>query len=82
MFCYGQQPKTFAICASATGTCIITLRLDGVCGSVIGKVNITPTNGYQLFTSDIQHALGVHDLYLCFSNTEGDTRLDWWQFHL
>ncbi len=74
-------PQSFEICASVTGACTITLRVDGVCGSVIGKVDLTETNGYQMFTTPVQFAQGVHDLYLCFSNTSGDTRLDWWRFH-
>ncbi len=73
-------PSQFSIVAQTTGTCTVTLRLDGICGSVIGTVDITPTTDYQAFATQVEHAVGVHDLYLCFSNATGDTRLDWWQF--
>ena len=59
-------------------------RLDGVCGSIIGTLNIIPTKSlddYQTFTSEVKHAIGVHDLYICFSNASGETHLDWWKFN-
>jgi hypothetical protein len=77
-------PKDFALVAAATGKCTVTLRVDGVCGSVIGTLDITPTtsvDNYQTFTTKIQHAIGVHDLYLCFSNVSGEVHLDWWKFN-
>jgi hypothetical protein len=76
-------PKQFSIAAASTGACTITLRVDGVCGSVIGTVDITATpslDNYQTFTAKAEIAQGVHDLYLCFSKTSGETHLDWWQF--
>ena len=77
-------PKSFNIVASTTQGCTVTLRLDGVCGSIIGTLNITPTKSlddYQTFTSEVKHAIGVHDLYICFSNASGETHLDWWKFN-
>ena len=35
---------------------------------------------YKAFSTKVSNASGVHDLYLCFSDNMGDTRLDWWQF--
>ena len=78
-----QVPKEFSIAAASTGACTITLRVDGVCGSVIGTVDITATpslDNYQTFTAKAEIAQGVHDLYLCFSKASGETHLDWWQF--
>ena len=77
-------PKDFDLTAAATGNCTVTLRVDGVSGSVIGTLNITPTasaDTYQTFTTKVEHAIGVHDLYICFSNASGDIRLDWWKFN-
>jgi hypothetical protein len=59
------------------------LRLDGQDGPVIGEVVISKTGSvekYKTFSAKILNASGVRDLYLCFSDTEDDTRLDWWQF--
>ena len=38
-------------------------------------------NIYQTFTAEVKHAIGVHDLYICFSNASGETHLDWWKFN-
>ena len=78
-----KPPREFTITAASTGSCTITLHVDGVCGSVIGKVTIGATaslDDYKTFTAAAEIAQGVHDLYLCFSNATGETHLDWWQF--
>ena len=80
---FGQGAKSFAITAAATAGCTVTLRLDNQDGPVIGTVAITSTGTvekYKSFKAKVANASGVHDLYLCFSGTSGDTRLDWWQF--
>ena len=80
---FGSGATTFQVTAASTGRCTLTLRLDGKDGQVIGTVSIThtgSTDSYRVFTTDVKKVKGVHDLYLCFSNTSGDTRLDWWQF--
>ena len=80
---FGQGAKSFAITAAATAGCTVTLRLDSQDGPVIGTVTITSTGSvekYKSFKAKVANASGVHDLYLCFSGTSGDTRLDWWQF--
>ena len=80
---FGQGAKSFAITAAATAGCTVTLRLDSQDGPVIGTVAITSTGTvekYKSFKAKVANASGVHDLYLCFSGTSGDTRLDWWQF--
>ena len=72
-----------AITAAATGSCTITLRLDSQEGPVIATLPIGKTGSvekYKTFSAKILNASGVRDLYLCFSDTEDDTRLDWWQF--
>ena len=80
---FGQGAKSFAVTAAATAGCTVTLRLDSQDGPVIGTVTITSTGTvekYKSFKAKVTNASGVHDLYLCFSGTSGDTRLDWWQF--
>ena len=77
--------KQFAITASAAmkAGCTITLRLNSNKGPVIGSLNIKSTGSvdkYRSFTTKIKEATGVHDLYICFSNAQGDIHLDWWQF--
>ena len=80
---FGKGAKNFNIIASAKGKTTVTLRLDSQNGPVMGKVNITPTGSledYRVFSAKVKKIAGVHDLYLCFDNTTGDVRLDWWQF--
>ena len=75
--------KLFLLNAAAAGRCTVTLRLDAADGPVVGTVNVTPTRDvehYRNFTAKVKGAEGVHDLYLCFSQTSGDVRLDWWSF--
>ena len=75
--------KKFHITASSTGSCTITLHLDSTDGPVIGTAVISNTGTiekYRSFTAKVKNAAGVHDLYICFNNNKGDTRLDWWKF--
>ena len=75
--------KKFHITASSTGSCTITLHLDSTDGPVIGTAVISNTGiieKYRSFTAKVKNAAGVHDLYICFNNNKGDTRLDWWKF--
>ena len=75
--------KKFHITASSTGSCTITLHLDSTDGPVIGTTVISNTDTiekYRPFTTKVKNAAGVHDLYICFNNNKGDTRLDWWKF--
>ena len=77
--------KQFAITASAAikAGCTITLRLNSNKGPVIGTLNVKSTGSvdkYRTFTTKVKEATGVHDLYICFSNAQGDVHLDWWQF--
>jgi hypothetical protein len=69
--------------AAATGSAVITLRIDSADGPVIGTLNVKDTGSaekYRAFSTKVNNAKGVHDLYICFSQTSGDVRLDWWQF--
>jgi hypothetical protein len=80
---FTQGAKSFAITAAATGSCTVTLHLDSPDGPVIGTAYIKTTGSadkYRAFTAKVKDATGVHDLYLCFGNVQGDVRLDWWQF--
>ena len=80
---FGEGARRFAITAAATGSCNITLRLDSQDGPVVGTVTVTKTGSvekYRKFNCKVADAKGVHDLYLCFSQSSGDVRLDWWQF--
>ena len=80
---FGAGAKRFTVSAAAKGAATVTLRLDSVDGPVIGSVTLSRTGSlekYRSFSSKVAGAAGVHDLYLCFSSTKGDNRLDWWQF--
>ena len=80
---FGAGAKKFSITAASTGSCKVTLRLDGQDGPVIGEALISKTGSvekYKAFSTKVSNAAGVHDLYLCFDNSSGDVRLDWWQF--
>ena len=75
--------REFALTAAANGTATITLRLDAQDGPVVGVVTVKNTSSvdsFQSFTTVVEGATGIHDLYLCFEKTMGDVRLDWWQF--
>ena len=72
-----------AAAAAAKAGCNVTLRLDSQDGPVIGTAIIKSTGSvekYKSFSAKVKDAAGVHDLYLCFEKTQGDTRLDWWEF--
>ena len=80
---FGTGAKQFAITAAATGTATVTLRLDSQDGLAIGTAVIKSTGSvekYKSFSAKVKNATGVHDLYICFDKTQGDVRLDWWQF--
>ena len=81
---FGEKgAKQFSITAASEGNATVTLRLDSAKGPVIGTLTIGKTGSvekYKAFSTKVKNATGVHDLYICFSNTSGDTRLDWWQF--
>jgi len=80
---FEKGAKRFNIVAAAKGTTTITLRLDSAEGPVIGTVTVGSTGSlekYRAFATKVNNATGKHDLYICFSKTTGDIRLDWWQF--
>lgn len=75
--------KRFSIFAATTGQCDVTIRLDSQSGPVVGKVKISNTGSvdtYKEFRCKVKGATGVHDLFLTFSNPQGDTHLDCWRF--
>ena len=80
---FGAGAKQFRLTASSTGSLTVTLHLDSTDGPVIGTLTLSRTGSvdkYRTFSTKVKDAAGVHDLYLCFSATNGDNRLDWWQF--
>ena len=80
---FGKGAKQFQMIAAANGSTTITLHLDSNKGPVIGTVTIGKTGSvekYRAFSGKVKNATGVHDLYICFSKTTGDVRLDYWQF--
>lgn len=80
---FATGARQFAISAASTGFVELTLRLDSQDGPVIGTVKIGATGSvetYKSFATKVKKATGVHDLYLCFSKTSGDVRLDYWEF--
>ena len=80
---FGKGAKAFSMIAAATGTTTVTLRLDSMKGDVVGTAVIKSTGSvekYKAFAAKVKGAAGVHDLYICFDKTQGDVRLDYWQF--
>jgi len=80
---FGTGAKKYQLTAASTGNATVTLRLDAIDGPVIGTVALSRTGSlekYKNFSARVKDAAGVHDLYLCFGNTSGETRLDWWTF--
>ena len=81
---FGEKGASkFQITAAATGSCTITLRVDGANGAVIATLPVTTTGSvdkYRQFAAKVGAVTGVHDLYICFSEARGDVRLDWWRF--
>lgn len=80
---FGAGAKRFTLSAAGTGTATITVRLDSPEGAVVGTVSVKSTGKvekYRKFNTKVNGAQGVHDLYLCIDEAEGDVRLDWWKF--
>ena len=75
--------KQMTVCAAATGSCSITIRLDSAEGPVIGTLKVQPTgsvDNYWSFTTKVKNAYGTHDLYICFDQCMKEVHLDWWSF--
>ena len=80
---FQKGARQFTMSAAATGRCTVTLRLDAKDGPVVGTLTLSPTGSVERYRNNqakVRNASGVHDLYLCFSQSSGDVRLDWWQF--
>ncbi len=63
----------------------IEIRLDGVNGQCIGKVDISNTKDeYKTFSTRVKKVKGVHDLYFVFKGGNIQKQnlffLDWWKF--
>jgi hypothetical protein len=81
---FGTGAKQFLLTSAATGTCRVTLRLDSPEGPAVGSLVIGSTGSlekYRQLKTKVAGAEGVHDLYICFDQVEGDVRLDWWRFN-
>ena len=80
---FQKGARQFTMSAAATGRCTVTLHLDAKDGPVVGALTLSPTGSVERYRNNqakVRNASGVHDLYLCFSQSSGDVRLDWWQF--
>ena len=80
---FQKGARQFTMSAAATGRCTVTLHLDAKDGPVVGALTLSPTGSVERYRNSqakVRNASGVHDLYLCFSQSSGDVRLDWWQF--
>jgi arabinoxylan arabinofuranohydrolase len=68
--------------AGAGGT--IELHLDSEGGALVGTCSVSPTGGWQMWSTiscDVTGAEGVHDLFLVFKGGSGSLfNLDYWQF--
>ena len=75
--------RRFLMTGASTGRCDVIVRVDGVDGPVLGTLSVTGTGSaekYRQFAVKVKTVTGVHDLYLCFAQAQGDVRLDWWKF--
>ncbi len=81
---FGSGAASFDVyLTSANSGRSIQLRLDGVSGTLIGTLNVTNTGGwsnYQLQSTSISGATGVHDLYLVGAGGQGVGNLDYFVF--
>ncbi|MBO5084150.1 MAG: family 43 glycosylhydrolase [Bacteroidaceae bacterium] len=80
---FGTGAKRFTIAAAGKGSVTLNVRLDSADGPIVGTVVLRPNGSvdkYRSFSTKVSGASGVHDLYLCFDEAEGDIRLDWWRF--
>ena len=80
---FAEGARQFLISAAATGNSTVTLRLDSVDGPEIATLAISPTGSvekYRQFKTKVKRVEGIHDLFICFSDTQGDIHLDYWQF--
>ena len=69
--------------ASAGSGVVVELRLDGVAGPLVGKVNLPVTGGWQKWTTvsaPVSGAGGQHDLYVVFRGTTDIGNVNWFRF--
>jgi arabinoxylan arabinofuranohydrolase len=74
----------YARVASAGSGGNIELHLDSLSGTLIGTCAVSPTGGWQTWTTTscaVSGASGVRDLYLRFTGGAGNLfNLNWWEF--
>jgi beta-glucosidase len=79
---------TTRIASGATVSGTIQYRLDSTTGPVIASVAVSPTGGWQSWTSAVTSlsgsATGVHRVFLTFTGTAGSdfTNINWFQFNV
>jgi glucosylceramidase len=70
--------------ASGGGGGTATFHLDGATGATIASVTLSPTGGWQTWTTatgTVTGATGVHDLYVVFTGSaSGIANVNWFQF--
>lgn len=82
---FGSGASTFyarVACPGNGGN--MELHLDSLAGTLIGTCPVSPTGGWQTWTTascSVAGATGVHDLYLKFIGGPGSLfNFNWWQF--
>ena len=80
-----DKVKTISFYLSSTGNSTIEVYDNKENGSLIGKCKITPTGSkknYKKITCDLNNLSEAENIYLKFSDVEGDNlHLDWFQFN-
>ena len=83
---FGKGAKRFeASVASASGDCVIEVRLDSSGGRLVGMLDVKPTGGsdvYKTLSCPIEGAEGVHDLVFRFKGNGRKDLMNWdyWKF--
>ena len=78
---------TTRVASGATVSGTIQFRLDSTTGTVIASVAVSPTGGWQSWTSVVTplsgSSTGTHRVYLTFIGTAGSdfTNINWFQFN-
>jgi len=83
---FGKGAKNFqANVATATEGGSIEIHLDSKAGAIIGTLNVKSTGDalkWELQSTKISGAKGVHDIYFVFKGGEGNLfNFDWWKLN-
>ena len=82
---FDKGPGSFeANVATTTSGSTIEIRLDSLTGTLMGKLDIKATGGWQNWKSHsvkVSNAKGVHDVFFVFKGPEGNLfNFNWWKF--